>query len=74
MRELKHQSNEQAELTTKSGEESLEDDSIEKDILSTNQQQNKLGLSVLPSEVVEKIFTYLDPSSIKAVACVSRYV
>ena len=68
MREQKHKSNEQVGLTTKSGEESGEDESIE------NQQQNKVGLSVLPSEVVERIFCYLDPPSIKAVACVSRYI
>ena len=50
-------------------------DSIEKEHTTGNdEKQIKLDFWELPIEVVENIFSYLDPLSIKEVACVSRYV
>ena len=50
-------------------------DLIEKEhTTGNNEKQSRLDFWELPIEVVENIFSYLDPLSIKAVACVSRYV
>ena len=49
-------------------------DNSASDTTWNDEKQIKLDFWELPIEVVENIFSYLDPLSIKAVACVSRYV
>ena len=53
----------------KQGKTSMEDKSCPA-VLDTDDQTENTNL--LPKEMIQYIFSFLDPSSIKSVACVSR--